>query len=119
VAERLHHLGFGRCERYVGTGVLDQASQIGFGIAAEQPDRTHSVGADQIEQIGRGFRDAQQNGFDKRKAGHQVANGSHLPRREIGQPVCQPLLGFIRRGHQRPVDKPRSQNMPVRFALSG
>ena len=38
---------------------------------------------------------------------------------EIGQPVCQSLLGFIGSGHMRSVHEPRGQTMLVRVALRG
>jgi len=51
---------------------------------------------EQIKQIGRGFRDAEKDGFDEGEAGDQTLDLSRLLRCEIGQPVasrCSALSG--------------------------
>ena len=88
-------------------------------LAFEQPERARAVGAHQIEQIGRGFRDAQQNGPGAGKSGGQTVDRGRLLRREIGQPVRQPLLGSVGSGHMRSVHEPRGQTIVFRVALRG
>ena len=118
-AKQLHHVGFVRRGRDVAAGGFDQSRQMRLRLAFEQPDRARGIGAQQIEQIGRGFGDAEQDGSGARKPAGQIVDRSRLRRRQIGQPVCQSLLGFIGRGHMRSVHKPRGQTMLVRVALRG
>ena len=115
----MHHVGFSRRGRDVAAGVFDQPGQMRLRVAFEQPDRARGIGAQQIEQIGRGFGDAEQNGFGARKPVGQIVDRSRLRRRQIGQPVCQSLFGFIGSGHMRSVHEPRGQTMLVRVALRG
>ena len=42
-----------------------------------------------------------------------------LHRLQIGEPISQMLLGFVRDGHMRSVHEPRGQTMSVRVALRG
>ena len=90
-----------------------------FGLAFEQPDRASAIGANKIEQIGRGFGDAQKNGSGARKPRQEIVDRSRLRRLQIGEPVSQMLLGFVRDGHMRSVHEPRGQTMSVRVALRG
>ena len=119
-AEQLHHIGFARRGHDVAAGRFDQRGQMRLRLAFEQPDRARGVGAQEIEQIGRGFRDAAAGWFWRsgNRRG-QIVDRSRLRRREIGQPVCQSLLGFIGSGHMRSVHEPRGQTMSVRVALRG
>ena len=88
-------------------------------FAFEQPERAPAIGANEIEQIGRGFGDAQENGPGARKPRHKIADSSPLHRLQIGEPISQMLLGFVRDGHMRSVHEPRGQTMSVRAALRG
>ena len=84
----------------------------------EQPDRARAIGANKIKQIGRGFRDAEKNGFGEGEPGDEPIDRRRLLRCEIGQPVCQSLLGLVRNGHMRSVHEARGQTL-VRVALRG
>jgi hypothetical protein len=53
-------------------------------FAFEQPDRPRAIGAQQIEQIGRGFGDTEQNGLGAREPIVQIVDRSGLRRRQIG-----------------------------------
>ena len=88
-------------------------------VACQEPDQARGVGADEVEEIRREFRDAQQDGFGAGKSGDEISDRSRLLRCEIGQPVCQSLFGLIGSGHMRPVHEPRGQTMLVRVALRG
>ncbi len=87
-------------------------------LTFEQPDRARAIGANKIKQIGRGFRDAEKDGFGEGEAGDETLGLSRLLRCEIGQPVSQSLLGFVGRGHMRSVHEARGQTL-VRVALRG
>ncbi len=54
-----------------------------------------------------------------RKSGEEALDRGRLPRRQIGQPVGQPLLGTIGSGHMRAVHESRGQTRSVRVALRG
>ena len=118
-AKQLHHVGFGRRGRDVAAGVFDQPGQMRLRLAFEQPDRARGVGAQEIEQIGRGLGDAEKNRSGARKPAGQAVDRSRLRRRQIRQPVCQSLFGLIGCGHMRSVHEPRGQTMLVRVALRG
>ena len=90
-----------------------------LGLAFEQPDHAPAIGANEIEQIGRGLGDAQKNGSGARKPRHEIADRSPLHRPQIGEPISQMLLGLVRDGHMRSVHEPRGQTMSVRVALRG
>ena len=117
--EQLHHVGFACRGRHLVTGPFDQRRQMLLRLAFEQPDQPRGVGAYQVEKIGRGFRDALQDGPGERKSGAEIMDRSRLPRRQIAKPVCQPLLGTIGGGHMRSVHEPRGQTISVRVALRG
>ena len=82
-------------------------------------DRSRGVGAYQIEQVRRGFRDTQQ---DRAGAGmiiSDLADRSRLRRLEIGEPGGEALFGFDGSGQLRSVHEPRGQTMSVRVVLRG
>ena len=90
-----------------------------FRLAFEQPERTHVIGAHEVEKIGRGFRDTEKYGFHARKPAHEIADRRRPLRCEIGQPARQSLFGLVRIGHMRSVHEPRGQTILVRVALRG
>ena len=82
-----------------------------IGIAMEQTERACGVSAQQVEQIGRAFRDAQQDGVDARKLPAEIANRSRLVRLEINELASETLFSFKRHGHMWAVHEPRGQTM--------
>src|ERR1700691_5992581 len=97
----------------------DQLRQMPFRLAFEQPERATAIGANEIEQVGRSFGDARQNGSGARKPSQEVVDLSRPRRLQIGQPISQMLSGFVRYGQMRAVHEPRGQTMSVRVALRG
>ena len=73
----------------------------------------------QVEKVGRGFRDAEQNGVGARVAACEAADRSRLRRLEIGKPICETLFGLCRRGEMRAIGETSSQTTLLRAVIGG
>ena len=66
-------------------GPLDQSGEMHFRIAVQQLQQPRRIGAYQIEQIGRGFRNAVKDGADARKPRRAIADRA----RAVGKSIAE------------------------------
>ena len=105
-AKQMHHIGFTGCGQYIRRRLLDQRCEV------------RGVGAHQVEQIRREFRDPEQDILCVGMIG-QLIDRSRLRRLELSKPVVQALFGFVGRGDMRSVHETRGQNAFLRVARRG
>ena len=116
--KQMHHIGFARRHQHFPGRLLDQRFEVRLRVARQQPFQPRGVGAHQVEQIRREFRDPEQDILCVGMIG-QLIDRSRLRRLELGKPVVQALFGFVGRGDMRSVHETRGQNAFLRVARRG
>ena len=114
----MHDVGLaGRGEDVVG-GFLDQRCKVRLRVARQQPDQPRGVGANPIEQIGREFRDTEQD-TPRERLRQQRIERSRLLRLQFGKPVSKNLFGIAGSSDMRPVDEAPGEALSFRVARRG